>query len=44
MVFSAANHTRSIIKDKNYKWANLNRPFLAAMLIAVLWWPVAGSL
>jgi len=44
MIFSAVNHTRSIIIDKNYKWANLNRPFLAALLIAVLWWPVYGSL
>jgi hypothetical protein len=44
MVFSAMNHTRSIIIDKNYKWANLNRPFLAIMLIAVMWWPLMGSL
>lgn len=44
MIFSAANHARSIIVDKNYKWANLNQPFLSAMLIAVLWWPVVGSL
>ncbi|NOY50806.1 MAG: hypothetical protein GXO88_09635 [Chlorobi bacterium] len=43
MLFSAANHTRSIIVDKNYKWANLNRPFLSAMLIAVFWWPVVAS-
>mgnify|MGYP000875608452 CR=1 FL=1 len=44
MFFSAVNHTRSIIVDKNYKWANLNRPFLAIMLIAVMWWPVMGCL
>lgn len=44
MIFAAVNHTRSIIVDKNYKWANLNRPFLSALLIAVLWWPVMGCL
>ena len=44
MIFSAVNHTISIIVDKNYKWANLNRPFLSALMIAVLWWPVMGSL
>lgn len=44
MIFSAVNHARSIIVDKNYKWANLNRPFLSALMIAVLWWPVMGSL
>jgi hypothetical protein len=43
-VFSAVNHSRSAIVDKNYKWANLNRPFLAIILILVLWWPVMGSL
>lgn len=44
MIFSAINHTKSIIIDKNYKWANLNRPFLAIMLVAIMWWPVMGSL
>jgi hypothetical protein len=44
MIFSAVNHTRSIIVDKNYKWANLNRPFLSIMLIVAMWWPVMGSL
>lgn len=42
-IFSGANHARSIIQDKNYKWANLNRPFLAILLTAVLWYPVVGS-
>lgn len=44
MIFSAFNHTRSIFIDKNYKWANLNRPFLAVLLMAVMWWPIVGSL
>lgn len=43
-IFSGVNHARSIIQDKNYKWANLNRPFLAVLLITVLWYPVVGSL
>jgi len=44
MIFSAVNHGRSIIVDKNYKWANLNRPFLTLLLIVVFWWPIFGSL
>ncbi|PLX05528.1 MAG: hypothetical protein C0598_14380 [Marinilabiliales bacterium] len=42
-IFSGVNHARSVIQDKNYKWANLNRPFLAVLLTAVLWYPVVGS-
>lgn len=43
-IFSGVNHARSVIIDKNYKWANLNRPFLAVLLTVVLWYPVMGSL
>ena len=42
-IFSGVNHARSVIQDKNYKWANLNRPFLAVLLTAILWYPVVGS-
>lgn len=43
-IFSGVNHARSAIIDKNYRWANLNRPFLAVLLTAVLWYPIIGSL
>ncbi len=44
MFFSGFNHAREAIINKNYKWANLNRPFLTALLIAALWYPVYYSL
>ncbi len=44
MVFSAFNHGREAVIHKNYKWANLNRPFLTLLLIASLWYPVYNSL
>lgn len=42
--FSAINHGIDAIKRKNYKWANINRPFLTLMLIAGLIVPVLGAL
>ena len=44
MFFSAINHGYQAVVHKNYKWANLNRPFLTAMLIAVLWYPITNVL
>lgn len=44
MFFSAFNHGREVIVHKNYKWANLNRPFLTVLLIAALWYPVVNCL
>ncbi len=44
MSFSAINHGYQAIAHKNYHWANLNRPFLTALLIVVLWYPVINTL
>jgi hypothetical protein len=38
--FSAVNHTFDAIKNKNYKWQNINRPFILLMLIAGVIYPV----
>lgn len=38
--FSAVNHTIDAIKNKNYKWQNINRPFILLMLIAGFIYPV----
>ncbi|MCF8366276.1 MAG: hypothetical protein K9H16_10865 [Bacteroidales bacterium] len=42
--FSAMNHGYDAVKRKNYKWANINRPFLTLLLIAGLILPVIGAL
>jgi FlaA1/EpsC-like NDP-sugar epimerase len=38
--FSAINHAVNAVKNKNYKWQNVNRPFLTLLLIAGLVHPV----
>ncbi len=38
--FSAVNHTFDAIKNKNYKWQNINRPFILLLLIAGFIYPV----
>jgi hypothetical protein len=38
--FSAINHGVDAIKNKNYKWQNVNRPFITLILIAGLIYPV----
>ncbi len=42
--FSAVNHAADAIKNKNYKWQNINRPFLTLFLIAGLIYPVVMAL
>lgn len=42
--FSSINHARDAIVRKNYKWANINRPFLTLLLIAGLVYPVIEAL
>lgn len=37
MVFSAINRGYQAVVHHNYHWANLNRPFLTALLIAAMW-------
>ncbi len=42
--FSSINHARDAVVRKNYKWANINRPFLTLLLIAGLVYPVIEAL
>ncbi|WP_108651554.1 DUF6790 family protein [Dongshaea marina] len=44
ILFSAVNHAWQSIAHKNYRWANLNRPFLTIGLLAALWYPLLHSL
>lgn len=41
---SSINHGLSAIKEKNYKWQNINRPFITLLLIAGLVYPVVKAL
>jgi len=43
-IFSAVNHGIDAIKNNNYKWQNINRPFLTLLLIAGLIYPVIMAL
>ena len=40
LVFSGINHALEAIKKKNYKWQNINRPFITLLLIAGLIYPL----
>ncbi|MBU0632270.1 hypothetical protein KKA17_06480 [bacterium] len=42
--FSAVNHGVDAIRRKNYKWQNINRPFLTLFLIVGLIYPVIKAL
>lgn len=42
--FSAVNHGLEAIKHKNFKWQNINRPFITLLLIAGLFYPVLKTL
>lgn len=42
--FSAANHAYDAIKRKNYKWQNMNRPFITLLLLAGFYYPVILAL
>jgi hypothetical protein len=44
LVFSALNHAIGAIKYKNYKWQNVNRPFITLLLIAGMIYPVIMAL
>lgn len=44
MFFSAINHGYQAVVHHNYHWANLNRPFLTALLIGAMWYPVTNVL
>jgi hypothetical protein len=42
--FSGINHGIDAIRRKNYKWQNINRPFITLLLIAGLIYPVIKAL
>ena len=42
--FSGINHGIEAIKHNNYKWENINRPFITLLLIAGLIYPVYMAL
>lgn len=42
--FSGINHGVDAVKRKNYKWQNINRPFITVLLIAGLIYPVIKAL
>jgi hypothetical protein len=42
--FSGINHGIEAIKHNNYKWENINRPFITLLLIAGLIYPVYMTL
>jgi hypothetical protein len=42
--FSSLNHAREAIVRKNYKWTNINRPFLTLLLISGFIYPVINVL
>lgn len=37
---SAGNHTLDVIRHKNYKWQNINRPFILLLLLAGFIYPI----
>lgn len=39
-IFSGINHAMDAIRNKNYKWQNINRPFITFFLITALVYPV----
>jgi len=42
--FSSINHGLEAVRNKNYKWQNINRPFITLLLIAGLVYPVVKAL
>ena len=44
LFFSSINHGIDAVKNKNYKWQNINRPFLTLILIAGMIHPVVSVL
>lgn len=42
--FSAINHALDAIRRHNYAWQNINRPFITALLIAGMLYPVIQAL
>jgi hypothetical protein len=42
--FSGLNHAADAIRRKNYKWQNINRPFITLLLMAGMIYPVIMAL
>jgi hypothetical protein len=43
-IFSGLNHAIDAVKNKNYKWQNINRPFITLVMLAGLFYPVFMAL
>ena len=43
-IFSSINHAVDAIRHKNYRWQNINRPFITLVMIAGLVYPVVMAL
>lgn len=39
-ILSASNHAIEAIRNKNYKWQNINRPFILLLLLAGFVYPI----
>jgi hypothetical protein len=44
LIFSGLNHLADAIKNKNYKWQNINRPFITLFLIVGMIYPLIAVL
>lgn len=44
LVFSAVNHAVDAVRRKNFAWQNVNRPFIALLLVAGMIYPVVLAL
>jgi hypothetical protein len=42
--FSSINHGIDAIKNKNYKWQNINRPFITLLLIVGMIYPIVMAM
>lgn len=42
--FSGVNHAVDAIRRKNYKWQNINRPFIVLLMIAGMIYPIIMAL
>ena len=44
LIFSGINHLVDAVKRKNYRWQNINRPFITILLVAGIIYPVIMAL
>jgi hypothetical protein len=44
LVFSGVNHAVDAVRRKNFAWQNVNRPFIALLLVAGTIYPVVLAL